>query len=154
MASQIVALPPGTVVFEDVGTEHFTGQVLKPLDRSYSKAQQSPGGGQAGPVEAGEALNGRVKYRGADRSEVEVPFGEKDQVGDFTMRHGDWIKFVIAVDRRDKLKRATKIELMDESFQVSDERREQGTVHSLREGFGFMKCADRDARMFFHFSEW
>ena len=28
-----------------------------------------------------EALNGRVKYRGVDRSEVEVPFGEKDQVG-------------------------------------------------------------------------
>lgn len=27
-----------------------------------------------------EALNGRVKYRGVDRSEVEVPFGEKDQV--------------------------------------------------------------------------
>ena len=48
------------------------------------------------------------------------------------MRHGDWIKFVIAVDRRDKLRRATKIELLDESFQVSDERREQGTVHSLR----------------------
>ena len=48
------------------------------------------------------------------------------------MRHGDWIKFVIAIDRRDKLRRATKIELMDESFQVSDERREQGTVHSLR----------------------
>ena len=112
-----------------------------------------------------EALNGRVKYRGVDRSEVEVPFGEKDQVGltvkpkknsvlsvekfffnilnesnmiiviqvgDFTMRHGDWIKFVIAVDRRDKLRRATKIELLDESFQVSDERREQGTVHSIR----------------------
>jgi hypothetical protein len=48
------------------------------------------------------------------------------------MRHGDWIKFVIAVDRRDKLRRATKIELLDESFQVSDERREQGTVHSIR----------------------
>ena len=99
------------------------------------------------------------------------------------MRHGDWIKFVIAVDRRDKLRRATKIELLDESFQVSDERREQGTVHSLRfviivkfdskiyfisncviqhfyfillcrEGFGFMRCAERDVRMFFHFSEW
>ena len=47
-----------------------------------------------------EALNGRVKYRGQDRSEEEVQFGEKDQVGDFTLRHGDWVQFVIAVDRR------------------------------------------------------
>ena len=47
------------------------------------------------------------------------------QIGDFTLRHGDWVKFVIAVDRRDKLRRATRIELMDQSFSVSDERREQ-----------------------------
>ncbi len=38
--------------------------------------------------------------------------------------------------------------------QVSDERREQGTVQSVKEGFGFIRCADRDVRMFFHFSEW
>ena len=75
------------------------------------------------------------------------------QVGDFTLKHGDWVKFVIAVDRRDKLKRATKIELMDESFEVSDERREQGMVQALKDGFGFIRCAERDARMFFHFSE-
>ena len=66
----------------------------------------------------GDALNGRIKYRGEDRSEVEVPFGEKDQIGDFTLKHGDWVKFVIATDRRDKLQRATKIELLEESFQV------------------------------------
>ena len=40
------------------------------------------------------------------------------------------------------------------SHQVSDERREQGTVQSVKEGFGFIRCADRDVRMFFHFSEW
>ena len=32
----------------------------------------------------GEALSGRIKYRGEDRSEVEVLFGEKDQVHIFT----------------------------------------------------------------------
>merc|ERR1719225_2164988 len=114
VACHLVKLPQGTVIFEDVGAEYFTGQVLKPLDR---KPQQS------------DPLPGRVKYRAPDRSEVESSFGEKDQVGDFSLRHGDWIKFVIATDRRDKLKRATKIELMDESFKVSDEK------------------------MFFHFSE-
>merc|ERR1719346_653403 len=140
VATNLVKLPVGTVVFEDVGTEYFTGQVLKPLDRTGKYQQTDP-------------LPGRVKYRALDRSEVEIPFGEKDQVGDFTLRHGDWIKFVIATDRRDKLKRATKIELLDESFKVSDERREQGVVQALKEGFGFLKCVERSEKMFFHFSE-
>ena len=75
VATNIIALPPGTVVFEDVGTEYYTGQVLKPLDRTF-KAISVGIDGKA----PDEALNGRVKYRGVDRSEVEVPFGEKDQV--------------------------------------------------------------------------
>ena len=140
VACFLVKLPVGTVVFEDVGAEYFTGQVLKPLDRQHQYQQTDP-------------LPGRVKYRAPDRSEVESSFGEKDQVGDFTLRHGDWIKFVIATDRRDKLKRATKIELMDESFKVSDEKREQGVIQSIKEGFGFIKCVDRSEKMFFHFSE-
>merc|ERR1719419_912304 len=140
VACNLVKLPPGTVVFEDVGTDYFTGQVLKPLDRTGKYQQTDP-------------LPGRVKYRAPDRSEVESSFGEKDQVGDFTLRHGDWIKFVIATDRRDKLKRATKIELLDESFKVSDERREQGVIQACKEGFGFLKCVERSEKMFFHFSE-
>ena len=106
VACTITKLAQGTVVFEDVGTEHFKGQVLKPIDKAQKYASDV------------DALNGRIKYRAEDRSEVEVPFGEKDQMGDFTLKHGDWVKFVIATDRRDKLQRATKIELMDESFQV------------------------------------
>merc|ERR1719225_722026 len=140
VACNLSKLLPGTVVFEDVGLDYFTGQVLKPLDRAGKYQQQDP-------------LPGRVKYRAMDRSEAEIPFGEKDQVGDFTLRHGDWIKFVVAIDRRDKLKRATRIELLDESFKVSDERREQGVVQALKEGFGFLKCVDRSEKMFFHFSE-
>jgi len=150
VACSITILPSGTVVFEDVGTEWYKGQVLKPLDKKFAANAAANGGS---PPNEGEVLNGRVKYRGADRSEEEVQFGEKDQVGDFTLKHGDWVKFVIAVDRRDKLKRATKMELLDESFEVSDERREQGMVQALKDGFGFIRCAERDARMFFHFSE-
>jgi cold shock CspA family protein len=121
VACGITILPSGTVVFEDVGTEIFKGQVLKPLDKKYANNATTPQGavpGSGAQTAEGEVLNGRVKYRGADRSEEEVQFGEKDQVGDFTLKHGDWVHFVIAIDRRDKLKRATKIELMDESFQV------------------------------------
>ena len=68
-------------------------------------------------------------------------------------RHGDWVQFNVAVDRRDKLERATNIELQDESFVVSGEKRETGVVAAVKEGYGFIKCAERDARVFFHFSE-
>ena len=29
----------------------------------------------------------------------------------------------------------------------------QGIVAALKDGYGFIQCADRDARMFFHYSE-
>ena len=70
-----------------------------------------------------------------------------------THRHGDWVQFRIATDRRDQLQRATNISLLEESFLVSGERREQGVVSSVKDGFGFIKCADRDLRVFFHFNE-
>jgi cold shock CspA family protein len=36
---------------------------------------------------------------------------------------------------------------------VSGEKRETGVVAAVKEGYGFIKCAERDARVFFHFSE-
>lgn len=42
---------------------------------------------------------------------------------------------------------------MEESFLVSGERREQGVIYSLKDGFGFIKCADRDLNVFFHLNE-
>lgn len=51
------------------------------------------------------------------------------------------------------MKRATEILLLPESFTVSGERREQGVITALKDGFGFIRCVDRDARLFFHFNE-
>ncbi|XP_049886199.1 cold shock domain-containing protein E1 [Pectinophora gossypiella] len=142
VACHITKLPSGSVVFEDVSPEIMRGQVLKPLER-----------GNMVRVPQSDPLPGRIRYRAADHSEVEVPFGDKDQSGEFTLRHGDWVQFQVATDRRDQLKRATNISLLDESFNVSGERREQGVVCSLREGFGFIRCVEREQTMFFHFAE-
>ncbi|KAK9877877.1 hypothetical protein WA026_020103 [Henosepilachna vigintioctopunctata] len=141
VACNIIRLPPGTVIFEDLKPEVIKGQVQKPLDRGPNARHQS------------DPLPGRIKYRAPDHSEVEISFGDKDQKGDFTLRHGDWVQFRIATDRRDGLNRATHISLLDESFLVSGEKREQGIVVSLKEGFGFLRCVDRDPRLFFHFNE-
>ncbi|XP_023030354.1 cold shock domain-containing Unr isoform X2 [Leptinotarsa decemlineata] len=139
VACNIIRLPTGTVIFEDVKPEIIKGQVLKPIDR--------------GPRNPNEALPGRIRFRAPDHAEVEISFSEKDQSGDFTLRHGDWVQFQVATDRRDGLDRATNIILLDESFKVSGEKREQGVVVSIKEGFGFLKCVEREARLFFHFSE-
>lgn len=141
VACNLTRLPPGSIVFEDVGQQVFKGQVLKPLDKNNPLRQVN------------DPLPGRIRYRAADHSEVEVPFGDKDQKGDFTLRHGDWVKFLLATDRRDSLQRATAISLLDETFEVSGEKREQGMVASLKEGFGFLRCVDRPSRLFFHFAE-
>ena len=141
VACNIVRLPPGTVIFEDLNDEILKGQVLKPLDRGINVRHQT------------DALPGRIRYRAPDHSEVEIAFGDKDQRGDFTLRHGDWVQFKIATDRRDLLNRATHISLLDESFVVSGERREQGTVASVKDGFGFLRCVEREPRLFFHFNE-
>ncbi|XP_014206710.1 cold shock domain-containing protein E1 [Copidosoma floridanum] len=141
VACNITKLPPGSIIFEEISDEVIKGQVLKPLERGTSARHQS------------DPLPGRIRYRAPDHSEVEVPFGDKDQKGDFTLRHGDWVQFRIATDTRDQLKRATEISLLPESFSVSGERREQGVIAALKEGFGFIRCVDRESRLFFHFNE-
>ena len=51
--------------------------MLKPLERgggSQSRHQNDP-------------LPGRIRYRAPDHSEVEIPFGDKDQRGDYTLKY-------------------------------------------------------------------
>lgn len=43
--------------------------------------------------------------------------------------------------------------LLPESFTVSGEKREQGVIQSLKDGFGFIRCVEREPRLFFHFNE-
>lgn len=123
------------------------GQVLKPIDKS----QTSPS--PVGPTPRSESMQGRLRYRGPDRQELEVVFGEKDQKGSFTMKHGDWVQFQLAVDRRDKQQRATNIALLEESFVVSGERREEGVISGVKDGSGYITCAERENKMYFRLTE-
>jgi cold shock CspA family protein len=142
VACNITRLAPGSVIFEDVDPTVMKGQVLKPLEMNNPAS-----------IANSDPLPGRIKYRAPDHSEVEVPYGDKDQKGDFTLRHGDWVQFLLATDRRDQLQRATCISLLDETFQLSGEKREQGVVAQLKDGFGFIRCVERSVRIFFHFTE-
>lgn len=56
---------------------------------------------------------------------AEYPYGDKDQSGEFTLQIGDLVEFQVATDRRDKLQRATKIQLCQETFSQNSEKREK-----------------------------
>ncbi|KAL3882334.1 hypothetical protein ACJMK2_028687 [Sinanodonta woodiana] len=137
VAVTITSMPQGTVIFEDVSVEKKKGKISKTL--KSNRRQSDP-------------LGGRVMYESA-KGPTEIPFGDKDQAGEYTLQQGDLVEFHIATDRRDKLQRATQIKLLLDTFEKSTERRELGVIASLKEGFGFIQCAERDARMFFHYSE-
>lgn len=136
VAVNVQKLPQGTVIFEDVGSDKRRGKISKTL-KTGSKS---------------DPLAGRIVYETLSGS-IEIPFGDRDQYGDYTLLVGDIVEFNIATDRRDKLERATNIQLSEDTFLISKEKREKGYVLSMKEGYGFIRCTDRDARMFFHFSE-
>uniref|UniRef100_A0A8C4QDJ2 Cold shock domain containing E1, RNA-binding n=1 Tax=Eptatretus burgeri TaxID=7764 RepID=A0A8C4QDJ2_EPTBU len=139
VAVDVKLLPEGTVVFEDVSIERYEGYVTQALPKAVSKAGSEP-------------LPGRIRVSSPGPT-GELPFGEKDPSSKATLLPGDHVAFQLSTDRRDGLQRATAIELLPASFANSQEKREMGVVAALRDGFGFIKCVEREPRMFFHFSE-
>ncbi|XP_037627382.1 cold shock domain-containing protein E1 isoform X13 [Sebastes umbrosus] len=139
VATDVRLLPQGTVIFEDISIEQFEGSVVKVIPKVPTKNQNDP-------------LPGRISSR-IGFTDKELPFGEKDTKSKVTLLEGDHIQFNISTDRRDKLERATNIDILPDTFNFTKETREMGVIAAIRDGFGFIKCVDRDARMFFHFSE-
>ncbi|XP_068997494.1 cold shock domain-containing protein E1 isoform X5 [Embiotoca jacksoni] len=139
VATDVRLLPQGTVIFEDISIEQFEGTVVKVIPKVPTKNQNDP-------------LPGRISAR-IGFTDKELPFGEKDTKSKVTLLEGDHIQFNISTDRRDKLERATNIDILPDTFDFTKESREMGVIAAIRDGFGFIKCVDRDARMFFHFSE-
>ncbi|XP_070964016.1 cold shock domain-containing protein E1-like isoform X12 [Oncorhynchus clarkii lewisi] len=139
VATDVRLLAQGTVIFEDISIEQFEGTVIKVIPKVPTKNQNDP-------------LPGRICAR-ISYTDKELLFGEKDTKSKVTLLEGDHVQFNISTDRRDKLERATNIDILPDTFHFTKESREMGVIAAMRDGFGFIKCVDRDARMFFHFSE-
>ena len=76
---------------------------------------------------------------------IEIPFGDRDQLGDYTLLVDDVVDFNIATDRRDQLQRATNIALSEHTFFVSKEDREKvGEIILLLTG---IVCQPKDGRI-------
>lgn len=57
-------------------------------------------------------------------TEKELLFGEKDTKSKVTLLEGDHVQFNISTDRRDKLERATNIDIFPDTFHFTKETRE------------------------------
>uniref|UniRef100_A0AAQ4NS64 Cold shock domain-containing protein E1 n=1 Tax=Gasterosteus aculeatus aculeatus TaxID=481459 RepID=A0AAQ4NS64_GASAC len=110
VATEVRLLPQGTVIFEDISIEQFEGTVVKVIPKVPTKNQNDP-------------LPGRISSR-IGFNDKELPFGEKDTKSKVTLLEGDHIQFNISTDRRDKLERATNIDILPDTFDFTKETRE------------------------------
>ncbi|KAG8589592.1 hypothetical protein GDO81_006451 [Engystomops pustulosus] len=117
VATDVRLLPQGTVIFEDISIEHFEGVVTKVIPKVPNKNQNDP-------------LPGRIKVDFVIPKEL--PFGDKDTKSKVTLLEGDHVRFNISTDRRDKLERATNIEVLPDTFQFTDESREMDMLSAQR----------------------
>ncbi|KAM4797173.1 cold shock domain-containing protein E1 isoform 3-T3 [Rhinophrynus dorsalis] len=117
VATDVRLLPQGTVIFEDISIEHFEGTVTKVIPKVPNKNQNDP-------------LPGRIKVDFVIPKEL--PFGDKDTKSKVTLLEGDHVRFNISTDRRDKLERATNIEVLPDAFEFTDESREMDMLSAQR----------------------
>jgi cold shock CspA family protein len=144
VATQIKVLPSDSVQFDSVAEELFQGAVRTPVIRSFTH----------GRGKELEPQPGELVYQSEGDGITNLPYAHNDQVGDFTMLAGDIVHFSIATDKRNGAVRATNVtlhKLIESQREPKD--RETGMIAALREGFGFIRCAERDMRLFFHFNE-
>ncbi|XP_068997497.1 cold shock domain-containing protein E1 isoform X8 [Embiotoca jacksoni] len=118
VATDVRLLPQGTVIFEDISIEQFEGTVVKVIPKVPTKNQNDP-------------LPGRISAR-IGFTDKELPFGEKDTKSKVTLLEGDHIQFNISTDRRDKLERATNIDILPDTFDFTKESREMDMLSAQR----------------------
>jgi cold shock CspA family protein len=164
IALNLRPLTPGSVVIEDTLPDTMRGHVDVPLAKPRS--EYGPPRGtiqfQSSPANASDATgstdaSAAAAAAGSSAAFEELYFYEYDiapdsKVDAYHLRQGDIVEFRITCDRRNGRRRATSVRFISEAAHDQD-LREMGVICTLRDGFGFIKCADRDARVFFHYSE-
>lgn len=139
IAVAVKKLEPGSVVFEDLSETRYRGHVIKAIN---PKSLNNSTDGH---------LTGMIEYQGKTDTH-EVLFGDRDMEDNIILEKGDVVEFNVSTDRRDELQRAVNIKLISVCLK-NGQTREVGVVSSLKEGFGFIRCAEQDLSIFFHFSE-
>eukprot|EP01137_Pigoraptor_chileana_P000542 Opistho-2@36906 len=152
MAGSIRVVPPGTI----------------PVDVPKADADAAPrtGAVQQTPRSArGDWPAVGLIYASDESGSFTLPFvadGTAEYVASIvTLKPGDPVEFRMASHPScPRIRRAVGVAKSSQSARSSADGgrgssagRETGVVATVRDGFGFIKCCDRDARVFFHFSE-
>uniref|UniRef100_H2Z8A0 CSD domain-containing protein n=1 Tax=Ciona savignyi TaxID=51511 RepID=H2Z8A0_CIOSA len=142
VATEIRLLPLGSVQLEEISNELYVGTIEKPL-----------------PAKAPNKVMNEVRFKASKIFLIQrkrIRFGEKDRAANclHTLCKGDQVSFLTITDKRNGQQRAAGVTLLlEKTIIVSKEKREQGIVAAVKEGFGFIKCVERDSRLFFHCCE-
>jgi len=134
-ALEIQVLPAGSVVLE----EHLEGPFQGVVKKEPS--------GRGRPQDQSGGIITMMNDNTGEEEAISFKIGDVEERR--SLRRGDDVEFAMVLDKRLKKKRAVKVKM----GMPSGEGREQGIVGTLKDSFGFIDCADRDARLFFHFSE-
>nr|XP_002127595.1 cold shock domain-containing protein E1-like [Ciona intestinalis] len=176
VATEIRLLPLGTVQLEEISSELFVGTIDKPLPAKAPNkvmSESTIAGGDAtspnqtlksgaivnggsSPPQPSLVLAGIISYIAPTGETFKIRFGEKDRAANclHTLCKGDKVSFLTITDKRNGQQRAAGVTLLlDKTIAASKEKREQGIVAAVKEGFGFIKCVERDSRLFFHCCE-
>jgi len=146
-ADMVRSAPEGSAVFEKVSATGVSGKIVKDL-----RKVRSPFGGRNNTV---DQFEGRLEYtpegEGDEPAEpVELPFGFADIDSiNAQLWEGDEVTFDVVDDLRFKKRIAANFTLV----RCSPKDRTTGIVDLVKDGFGFIECSDRPARLFFHFQE-
>lgn len=120
----VSVLPKGTVKFEDISNDRYRGTVTVPL--TYEKD---------GLIEY--ALNGET---------ASIPYAPGAAA--YPLETGDEVEFNIVTKKRRNEEFADFIKVT--KFQG---KREYGKISSIKEGYGFIKCAAEPTSLYFHFND-
>lgn len=156
MAVKLNVLEPGTIkLFLTIATD-VGGMVAKEQRETQSRGfdrnrrEQVMGKIKLLPEQVGDEgvkLPEIVSYGIEDVADAEGEEKEKYKPGE-----GDEVKFDIIMVRATRQRKAANLRLV-KAAEKPVVPREQGVVDALKDNFGFIKCADRSERLFFHFSE-
>lgn len=139
-----------TVVAGDVG-----GSV--DCSRGSGSASKDATDGGIGDDRGGGGGGKAIVAGSSNEMEIQYRFGvadvlQQNNLNAYMVGIGDTVSFKVAKDKRNGKERAVNVSVV-ETAPLPDEDREEGIIGTVKDGFGFIKCADRDARLFFHFSE-
>ena len=136
-ATQVKLLPAESVIIKEISKELYKGTVtMLPVPNGKQKHVTTRNGEIISDNLAGMRLD----------------FSQNDMVNKYTLKEGDLVSFRVMSDKRNQNKWATQVTL-EEMIDKDTKSRESGLVVTVKDGYAFIRCAERRARIFFHFSE-